>query len=140
MCSPSPDSEAVQAVVGLCPPSVEYREIQPTIQHYFLSACAGRFERPTRIVEPDIDTLHEMAADIDVVILNKDEAICKCRVAHHFGNLLQDTFAGLVVWMRFSCEDKLHRPVRIVHHGIEPGDIRQHEVRTLVGGKAAREA
>ena len=65
-----------------------------------LPAGAGRFERSTWIVEPDIDAPCTRWRH-DIVILNKHEAIRECRVAHHLGNLLQHTLAGLMMWMRF---------------------------------------
>src|SRR5208283_5873809 len=56
------DSEAVQAVVSFRPPAVQNREVQAAVQNDFLTAGSGSFQRTPRIVQPDINTLRQMAA------------------------------------------------------------------------------
>ena len=73
------DREAVHTVVGLGPPAVEDRKIEAAIQHDLLTAGAGSFQRPARIVQPDIDALDQMAADIDVVVFDEDEPARRSR-------------------------------------------------------------
>ncbi len=69
--SPSPIGEAVEPVVRLGPPAVEHRQVQAAVQHDLLAAGAARFERPPRVVQPDVDALHQVAADVDVVVLDE---------------------------------------------------------------------
>ena len=88
-----PMAKPFEPVVGLGPPAVEHREIQPAVQHDLLAAGARRFERPPRIVQPDVDALHEVAADVDVVVLDEDELVAELPVAHHLRDLLQDALA-----------------------------------------------
>src|SRR5688572_5365093 len=59
------DGESVQAVEGFRPPAVEYRKIQPAVEHHLLPARAGRFQGSPRIIEPDVNSLHEVAAHVD---------------------------------------------------------------------------
>src|ERR1035437_9489956 len=49
------DGEAVEAVVGLGPPAVEYGEVEAAVEDDFLAAGAGGLEGTARIVEPDVD-------------------------------------------------------------------------------------
>ena len=73
------DGETIETVVGFRPPAIENGQIQAAIQHDFLPAGARRFERPARIVQPYVDALHEMAADVDVVILYEHEFVGELR-------------------------------------------------------------
>src|SRR5262245_32909988 len=98
------DGESVESVIGLRPPAIEHGKIEPTIQDHFLSACARRFERPSRIVQPDVDALHEVSADVDVVVLDENNFIGESRIAHEVCDLLKNSLAGLVLWMSLSGE------------------------------------
>ena len=72
--SPHADGEAVQAVVGLGPPAVEDRQVQAAVEHHLLAAGAAGLERPPRVVQPDVDALHQVPADVDVVVLDEERA------------------------------------------------------------------
>ena len=119
----SADRETVLSVVGLGPPAVENRKIEPAVEHDFLSARAARFQRPPRIVEPYVDALHKMAADVDVVVFDENKFVAELRVAHHLRDLLQHALARLIERMRFAGKNKLHRPLRIVDHRSEALDV-----------------
>src|SRR5208283_3456340 len=71
------DGEAVQAVVSFRPPAVQDREVQAAVQNDFLAAGSGGFERTPRIIKPDIDTLHKMAPNVDVVVFDEDKLVGK---------------------------------------------------------------
>ena len=100
----------------------------------------GGLERTARIVQPDVDALHEVTADVDVVVFDEHELVGETARAHHFGDLLQHAFAGLVARMGFAGKDELHRAFRIVDHRGEPLEILQNQIGALIGGKTAREA
>ena len=68
-----PMAKPLLAVVRLGPPAVEDREVQPAVEHHLLAAGARRLERPARVVEPDVDALDQVAADVDVVVLDEDD-------------------------------------------------------------------
>src|ERR1700749_4693691 len=116
MCAARTDSEAILAIVSFGPPSVEHREIEPAVEHNFLPARTARFQGPTRIVEPNVHSLHKMAADVDVVIFDENKFVAELRVAHHLRDLLEHTFARFVERMRLACENKLHWSLWIVDH------------------------
>ena len=73
---------------------------KPPFKTTFLAAGSGGFQRTPRIVQPDIDTLRQMAADVDVIVFDEDEFVGKLRVAHQLRNLLQDALARFVERMR----------------------------------------
>ena len=134
------DGEAIETVVGFCPPAVEHGEIQSAIQHDFLAAGTGSFQRPPWIVEPDIDALHEIAADVDVVILNKNESIgeSESRIISAIccSTRLPGSSCGCAFPAKTNCTGRLGS----FTIAVKPGDICQHQVRTLIGCKPPREA
>ena len=134
------DGEAVEPVVGLGPPAVEYGQIEAAVEHDLLAAGAGGLERTARIVEPHIDALDQVAADVDVVVLDEDELVAELGVAHHARDLLQDSLSRLVVRMRLAGEQELHRALGIVDHRGQALDVGEDQVGALVGGEPAREA
>ena len=134
------DREAVQAVVGLGPPAVEHRQVQAAVQHDLLSARAARFERPPRVVQPDVDALHEVPADVDVVVLDEHHLAGEARVARQPRDLLQHLLARAVVRMRLAGEDELDRHLRVVDERGDRFEVLQDQVGALVGGEAPREA
>src|SRR5258706_12442527 len=110
------DGEAVHAVVSLRPPAVQNGEVEATVQYHLLPAGAGGFERPARIVEPDVHALHEQAPYVDVVVFYKDEFVGELRIAHQFRDLLQHALPRLISRMRLSGEHKLDGTIGIVDH------------------------
>ena len=137
MRSAGPDREAVHAIEGLSPPSIKDGKIQTSVQHHFLAAGPGSLQWPAGIVEPDIDALHKVASDVDVIVLHKHELVVELGISHQFGNLLQDSLAGLVQRMSLAGEYELHRSIRIVHHRSQPLDIGQNQVRSFVSREPA---
>src|SRR5689334_12211043 len=110
MRAAGPDGEAVQAVVGLGPPSIENRQIETSVEHYLLAACSGSLQRTAWIIQPDVDTLHEMTANIDIVVFDEDKFVAELTMLCQLGDFLQNSFAGLVSRMSLAGEDELHRP------------------------------
>ena len=110
------DGEAVETVVSFGPPAVEDGEVEAAVEDDFLSAGAGGFEGAARVVEPDIDALDEMAAYVDVIVLDEDEFVGELAVAHHLSDLLEDLLAGLVEGVGFAGEDELHGALGVVDH------------------------
>ena len=103
------DREAVLPVVGLGPPPVEHRQVQPAVEHHLLAAGAARLERAQRRVEPDVHALHEVPRHVDVVVLDEHQAAGEARVARHLDDLPDQPLAGVVRRVRLAREDDLHR-------------------------------
>ena len=134
------DGEAIQSVVRLGPPAVQDGEIEAAVQDHFLTARAGRLERPPGIVQPHVDALHEVASDINVVVFDKYKFVGELFVAHQLRDLLQHSLARIVARVRLSGEHKLHRPLRIVHHQGDFFDVGQDQVSALVSSEAPCES
>ncbi len=111
---------AVVAVITFAPPAIEGAEVDPGVRRQFHSARAARFQRAKRMVEPQIDTLHETAGDVTVVVFDEDDAVPEACFAAEFVDLLDERFAGFITGMRFACENKLHRPRRVVEQSMQP--------------------
>src|SRR5690349_22261721 len=81
-----------------------------------------------------------MAAYVDVIVFHKDELVGELGSTHHFGDLLEHAFTGLVARMRFAGEDKLDRGFRIVDHGSEALEVFEDQIGAFIGSKAAGKA
>ena len=108
------NGKAVQAIERFRPPAVEHRQIERAVQHHFLPAGAACLERTARVVEPDVDALHQPPPDVDVVVFDEEQLAGKARIAHQPRNLLQHFLARPIVRMRLAGEDELHRHLRVV--------------------------
>src|SRR5262249_15302202 len=126
------DGKAVESVICLRPPAIEHGKIEPTIQDHFLSARARSLKRPSRIVQPDVHALHEVASDVDVIVLDENHFVREARIPHQLRDLLEDSLARFVLRVRLSSEYELDRPFRIIDHGCQLFDISQNEIRSLV--------
>ena len=82
------DGKAVDAVEGFRPPAVQNRQIECAVEHDLLSAGSGGLMRPTRIVKPDIDAVHHVPADVDVVVLEERDPVYKSWIFPHAGDQL----------------------------------------------------
>src|ERR1700691_3881012 len=78
-----------------------------------------------------------MTPHVDVIVLDENELIGELPIAHQFSDLLQNSFARLVVRMRFAGKDELHWPLGVVHHRGQVLDIGENQVCSLVSGEAA---
>src|SRR6266513_705483 len=136
----SPNRPAVVAVVSFTPPAIEHAEIDPAIWRRFHSARPARLQRTKRMVQPKVDTLHETACYVAIVIFQKHDAIFKASVAAQFINLLDKRFACLVTRMRFACENELHGSRRVVEQSFEPFFVAEQEGTAFVGRETARKA
>ena len=61
------------------------------------------------IVQPHVDALDQVPADVDVVVLDEDDAAGEARVVPQVGDLLDQLLARLVGRMGLAGEDDLHR-------------------------------
>ena len=105
-----PMAKPFEPVVGLGPPAVEDREVEAAVEHHLLPAGARRLERAARIVEPDVDALHQVAADVDVVVLDEHDA--RRRTAARDRAARSRCSSSLPGWssrVRLAGEDELDR-------------------------------
>src|SRR5690349_14416701 len=99
------DGEAVLAVVGFGPPTIEDRQVEPAVEHGLHTTRAGGFFWPARSVQPNVDPLHQVPGDVDVVIFDEREAAGEAAVVAEVFNLLDEILAGLVGRMGLAGKD-----------------------------------
>ena len=134
------DGPAILARVRLAPPAVEDAEVQAAARWQFHAARAARFERAARIVQPEVHALIEAAADVVIVVLDEDDAPLEFRHPAEAIHVLDEPLPRLVLRVRLSGEDKLHRPISVVQQPLQALDVAEEQSRALVGRKAPREA
>ncbi len=79
---------------------------------------------PTRVVEPDVDALHELARHAHVVVLEDEDAAAQRLGAAVVEDGLDDALSGSVGRMGLAGEDELHRSVGVVDQRGECGRCR----------------
>src|SRR5215471_1616236 len=129
--------KAIQAVIRLGPPSVEDREVQSAVEHDLLAAGAGRFERTARIVEPNVHSLNEVTPKVYVIVFDEQDLAGKRGVAHQLSDLLQDSFARIIVGMGLAGKNELDRRLRIVDERVDHRNVLQNQIGALVSCKPA---
>ena len=67
------DGPTINAVKAFRPPAIQHTKIGDATQGRFLAARAAGFVRAARRVEPKIDAGDQMAGNIHIVILHKDD-------------------------------------------------------------------
>src|SRR5690606_29065289 len=101
-------------VVGeaLAPPAVEDAQVEPTVDRHLLPARAARLEGTPRIVEPEIDALDHVARDLDIVVLEEDDATAELAPLADRLHLLEEALSFRILGMGLPGEDDLHGPLR----------------------------
>ena len=75
------DGPAVVAVVTLAPPAIEHAQVQARRSaRSFIPLVPLASSGRKRMIQPKIDTLHEAARDVAVVIFQKHDAVFECRL------------------------------------------------------------
>src|SRR6185295_4838699 len=97
----------------------ENAEVESAVAADLHAAGAGRLQRTARIIQPDVDALDEIACDVDVVVLDEDDAAAILGTARDVVNLGDQFLAAVVARVCLSREDDLHRAVLVVDDGSE---------------------
>src|SRR5262245_11282110 len=108
MSSPVADRKSVTSVVSFGPPAIQNRQVQSSIENRFLTTRSGSLERPTRIVEPQVDTLDHVPAKVDVVIFDEYHSVGESRIEPHVGDKADKSLGRFVFGMGLAGEDDLH--------------------------------
>ena len=77
-----------------------------------LARGAAGFLGPSRVVEPDVDTLHQVPRHVHVVVFDEHDAMGKLGPAAHLDDVLDQLLAELVFRVSLAGEDELHGPIR----------------------------
>src|SRR4029078_1506777 len=110
---PAADRPAVVAFIALVPPAVEDADVRDAVLGRLHPRRPGRLQRPARVVQPDVDALHEEARDAHVVVLEDEDAAAKLWRARALEDLLDDALAGSVGRVGLAREDDLDRAIGI---------------------------
>ena len=134
------DGKSVGSVVGFRPPTIEDAAIESTVENGFLTAGARRFKWPTWIVEPYVNALDHVAADVDVVVFEERNTSGETRVVSQVRDFLNESFAWLVFWVGLARVDDLNWSIGAVQNLANAIQVVEHEIRTFVRCKAATES
>ena len=118
------DRPAVVLLVALVPPAVEHADVEDAVLGGLHAGRPRRLERPARVVEPDVDALHEEARDAHVVVLEDEHAAAQLRRARALEDLLDHPLAGPVGRVRLAGEDDLDRAIGVGQHRRPAGRCR----------------
>jgi hypothetical protein len=68
------DRPAARGLIGLVVPAVEHRKIRVAVESGLHAGGAAGLFAASRIVQPQINALHEFAGDLHRVVLDENEA------------------------------------------------------------------
>src|ERR1019366_2807677 len=109
------------------------------LQHLHAAGPAG-FPGPPRRVDPDVDALHQMLAQEHVVVTEEDGMGTRLGPPDEMRPVPNQGLPALVRRMRLAGDDELHGTLRIGQKTKQAWRVMQQQVRSLVGGEAARKA
>ncbi len=93
-----------------------------------------------RRVQPDVHSLHEVPAHVDIVILDEDDAPGEALVPVQPGDILQQVLARVVARVGLAGEDELDWHDRVIDQPGETLAMAEDQRGALVGGEATGEA
>ena len=133
------DGPAVVVGEALVPPAVEDADVRDAVLGRLHPGRARRLQRSSRVVEPDIDPLDEVAPDSHVVVLEDEDPAAHLRRARDLEDLLDDLLSRAVGGVRLAGEDHLERALGVPEHPGQPVDVGEQQSRPLVGREPAGE-
>src|SRR4030095_11496835 len=100
--------------VGLSPPAIQLRQVKTAVRQYLHSARTTRLPRPARVVDPNVNALHQLLGELHVIIPEKDY------MRPHFGTtpdevspLADHRLARFICRMSLTRNEKLYRTLWI---------------------------
>ena len=103
------DGKAIGAVVAFAPPAIEDAEVQAAVAAGFHAAGAGSFQRPARIVQPDVAAGNHLPRHMDIVVLDENQMALQFAVFAQMNDVLDEALAFVVARMRFAGKNELDR-------------------------------
>ena len=126
--------------VRFIPPAIQGAQIEDSIGERLHAAGAAGFIGPQRRIQPDIDSLNEIAGDAHVIIFQENQPAPELRLTGEADDLPDQFLAGIIVGMRLSGKNDLYGPIRIVQDLGKPVFVSQKQRCPLIGCKAARKS
>ena len=134
------DGPAVGARPALVPPAVEDGDIDDAVDGRLHAARPRGLERPARVVEPDIDALHEVAGDAHVVVLEDEGTPASLGAWRALEDVADDPLARAVGRVRLAGEDDLDGPLLVPQQARQALLVAEQQRGALVGREPAGEA
>ena len=134
------DRPTVAAVVPLRPPSIQNAQVESPVDGGLHPRGSARFHRLEGVVEPDVDALHKVLSNVDVIIFHKDQSVLHIVTAGYVENLLDQLLASLVRRMGLPGEDELNRALGVGENLHESLGILENQVGPLVRGETTGKA
>ena len=100
--------------IRLVPPAVALRQIEAAIDQDLYATRPACFPRPARGVDPDIDALHQLLGERDVIVLEEYDAPAELGLLSNLDPVADHSLSLNVSRMGLAGEDELNRPYRVV--------------------------
>src|SRR5437899_5805213 len=117
------DGPAVVLGISLHPPAIQDAQVDAAVGADFHAAGAGRFQGPARIVQPNVNPLHHVAGQVDLIVFQENDAAEKLGSASDMYDLGDQLLATMAPRMSLSREQKLHRSILIVDDRAKPVEV-----------------
>ncbi len=125
---------------ALDPPAVEHAERGHAVERRLHAAGAGGFIRAQRRVEPDIDAVGELLAEVPVVVLEvEDTELAGLELGGGGEDVADEALAGVVGGVSLAGHEELQAADAVGDLDEALGRV-QNKAGALVGGDAAGEA
>src|SRR5271165_4417996 len=130
----------LRIVPHLVPPAVGHAQVEYAVGRGLHAAGAAGFVRTQRCIQPEIDTLHQIARHRHIVVREEDNAAAEFWITAHLGDATNHFFAGIILGVRLAGKDDLQRTLVVGEHAPQAIEVAEDERGPLVGGKAAGES
>src|SRR5512139_74682 len=107
------NGETILTIVGFVPPAIENGEIQTPVQNDLLTAGAASLQWSSRVVQPHIHSLDEVAGDVIIVVFDENHSPPVGGVDAISRDPRQEQLALGVPGVRLAGEDNLDRSPRV---------------------------
>ena len=133
------NGESVRAIERLGPPAIENRQVEGPVEHHLLSRRARGLERPPGIVQPDIDPLHQVPGEVDVVVVEEHHPAPEPLVLRDLEDPLQNLLPEFIGGVRLPGVDELDGVLAGSDQFGQPLEVGEHQVGPLVRSEPAGE-
>ena len=114
------DGPAAIFPVTFAPPPVQHADVQHAVQGRLHARGAAGLHGPTGGIEPDIGALDQIAGDVHVVVLDKQEPVTQVGAPPEIHQAADDPLAFVVLGMGLAGKNELHRMVFRIDEGFQP--------------------
>src|SRR5438477_1139794 len=135
----SANGKSVRAIVAFAPPPIEDAYVEAPMTTRLLPAGPGGFQRPSRIVQPDIAARNQLAGNMNVVVLNKDQVAFQFAEPAQVDNVLNVALAFVIARVRLARENKLDWPLPVVRQLNDVLELLKYQRGAFVSREAAGE-